>query len=47
VHRVDVIEQSPSAGPDPAALGDPATDADVVRQAVERHLEINSDAERP
>jgi len=35
-HRVEVIEQLPSAGPDPAALGDLAADAQTVRQAVER-----------
>jgi pimeloyl-ACP methyl ester carboxylesterase len=35
-HRVEVIEQLPSAGTDPAALGDLAADADVVRRAVER-----------
>ncbi|MCW2702075.1 MAG: putative esterase [Blastococcus sp.] len=35
-HRVEVIEQLPSAGTDPAALGDLAADADAVRQAVER-----------
>ena len=34
-HRVDVVEQLPSAGPDPAALGDLAADAAVVRQYVE------------
>jgi pimeloyl-ACP methyl ester carboxylesterase len=35
-HRVEVIEQLPSAGTNPAALGDLAADAEVVRQAVER-----------
>jgi pimeloyl-ACP methyl ester carboxylesterase len=35
-HRVEVIEQLPSAGNDPTALGDLAADAEVVRQAVER-----------
>jgi pimeloyl-ACP methyl ester carboxylesterase len=35
-HRVEVIEQLPSAGTDPAALGDLAADAEFVRQAVER-----------
>ncbi|MCW0212000.1 MAG: alpha/beta hydrolase [Pseudonocardia sp.] len=35
-HRVDVVEQLPSAGTDPAALGDLAADAAVVRQYVER-----------
>jgi pimeloyl-ACP methyl ester carboxylesterase len=35
-HRVEVIEQLPSAGTDPAALGDLAADAKVVKQAVER-----------
>jgi pimeloyl-ACP methyl ester carboxylesterase len=35
-HRVEVIEQLPSAGPDPAALGDLAADAEVVKQAVEQ-----------
>jgi pimeloyl-ACP methyl ester carboxylesterase len=34
-HHVDVIEQLPSAGTDPATLGDLAGDADVVRQHVE------------
>lgn len=34
-HRAGVIEQLPSAGPDPAALGDLATDAAVVRRYVE------------
>jgi pimeloyl-ACP methyl ester carboxylesterase len=35
-HRVEVIEQLPSTGNDPAALGDLAADAEVVRQTVER-----------
>src|SRR5215212_11724223 len=35
-HRVEVIEQLPSAGTDPAALGGLPADADAVRQAVER-----------
>jgi pimeloyl-ACP methyl ester carboxylesterase len=35
-HRVEVIEQLPSAGTDPAALGDLAADAEAVRQAVDR-----------
>jgi pimeloyl-ACP methyl ester carboxylesterase len=35
-HRVEVIEQLPSAGPDPAELGDLAADVEVVKQAVER-----------
>jgi pimeloyl-ACP methyl ester carboxylesterase len=35
-HRVEVIEQMPSAGTDPAALGDLAADVEVVKQAVER-----------
>src|SRR5215212_10264864 len=35
-HRVEVIEQLPSSGPDPAALGDLAADAEVVKQTVER-----------
>jgi pimeloyl-ACP methyl ester carboxylesterase len=35
-HRVEVIEQMPSAGSDPAVLGDLAADAEVVKQAVER-----------
>jgi pimeloyl-ACP methyl ester carboxylesterase len=35
-HRVEVIEQLPSAGPDPAVLGDLAADVEVVKQAVER-----------
>src|SRR5215831_5834229 len=34
-HRVDVVEQLPSAGPDPASLGDLQADVDVVRRAVE------------
>jgi pimeloyl-ACP methyl ester carboxylesterase len=34
-HRVDVVEQLPSAGTDPATLGDLAADAAVVRQTVE------------
>ena len=34
-HRVEVIEQLPSAGIDPAALGDLAADAEAVKQAVE------------
>jgi pimeloyl-ACP methyl ester carboxylesterase len=34
-HRVEVIEQLPSAGPDPAVLGDLAADVEVVKQAVE------------
>jgi pimeloyl-ACP methyl ester carboxylesterase len=35
-HRVDVVEQLPSAGPDPATLGDLAADAAAVTQCVER-----------
>src|SRR3954452_22070197 len=35
-HRVEVIEQLPSAGTDPAALGDLAADAKAVKQTVER-----------
>ena len=35
-HRVEVIEQLPSAGTDPAALGDLAADAEAVKQTVER-----------
>jgi pimeloyl-ACP methyl ester carboxylesterase len=35
-HRVEVIEQLPSAGTDPAALGDLAADVEVVKLAVER-----------
>jgi pimeloyl-ACP methyl ester carboxylesterase len=35
-HRVEVVEQMPSAGPDPAVLGDLAADVEVVKQAVER-----------
>ncbi len=35
-HRVEVIEQLPSAGTDATALGDLAADADMVRQAVDR-----------
>jgi pimeloyl-ACP methyl ester carboxylesterase len=35
-HRVEVIEQLPSAGSDPAVLRDLAADAEVVKQAVER-----------
>jgi pimeloyl-ACP methyl ester carboxylesterase len=35
-HRVEVIEQLPSAGTDPAALGDLAADAESVKQTVER-----------
>lgn len=38
-HRVDVIEQLPSGGTDPAALGDLAADAKVVEQTVERVAE--------
>jgi pimeloyl-ACP methyl ester carboxylesterase len=34
-HRVDVVEQLPSAGPDPATLGDLQADVDCVRRAVE------------
>ncbi len=34
-HRVDVVEQMPSAGKDPAALGDLKSDTDWVRQTVE------------
>jgi len=34
-HRVHVVEQMPSAGRDPARLGDLRGDADAVRQAVE------------
>jgi pimeloyl-ACP methyl ester carboxylesterase len=34
-HRVDVVEQMPSAGRDPAALGDLRADTDYVRQMVE------------
>jgi pimeloyl-ACP methyl ester carboxylesterase len=34
-HRVDVVTQLPSSGPDPATLGDLAADAAVVRQYVE------------
>lgn len=34
-HRVDAVEQLPSAGPDPATLGDLAGDAAAVRQCVE------------
>jgi pimeloyl-ACP methyl ester carboxylesterase len=35
-HRVDVVEQLPSAGTDPASLGGLAADAEAVQQAVER-----------
>ncbi len=35
-HRVEVVEQLPSGGTDPAALGDLAADAEAVKQAVER-----------
>jgi pimeloyl-ACP methyl ester carboxylesterase len=35
-HRVEVVEQLPSGGTDPAALGDLAADAEAVTQAVER-----------
>ncbi|OLL75362.1 salicylate esterase [Pseudonocardia sp. Ae168_Ps1] len=35
-HRVEVVEQLPSAGPDPAALGDLADDVEVVTELVER-----------
>jgi pimeloyl-ACP methyl ester carboxylesterase len=35
-HRVEVIEQLPSAGPDPATLGDLAADAEIVKRTVER-----------
>jgi pimeloyl-ACP methyl ester carboxylesterase len=35
-HRVDVVEQLPSAGPDPATLGDLAADPAAVTQCVER-----------
>jgi pimeloyl-ACP methyl ester carboxylesterase len=34
-HRVDVVGQLPSAGRDPAALGDLQADTDLVRQTVE------------
>src|ERR1700730_16969856 len=34
-HRVDVVEQLPSAGPDPATLGDLQADVDCVRRVVE------------
>jgi pimeloyl-ACP methyl ester carboxylesterase len=34
-HRVDVVEQLPSAGTDAEALGDLETDTDLVRQIVE------------
>jgi pimeloyl-ACP methyl ester carboxylesterase len=34
-HRVDVVEQLPSAGPDPATLADLQADVDCVRRAVE------------
>jgi pimeloyl-ACP methyl ester carboxylesterase len=34
-HRVDVIEQMPSAGEDRAALGDLAADTELVRRTVE------------
>jgi pimeloyl-ACP methyl ester carboxylesterase len=34
-HRVDVVDQLPSAGQDPAALGDLQADTDCVRMAVE------------
>jgi pimeloyl-ACP methyl ester carboxylesterase len=34
-HRVDVVEQLPSAGRDPATLGDLQADVDCVRRAVE------------
>jgi pimeloyl-ACP methyl ester carboxylesterase len=34
-HTVDVVPQLPSSGPDPAALGDLAADAEVVRRHVE------------
>lgn len=34
-HRVDVVDQMPSAGRDPATLGDLQADADCVRQWVE------------
>jgi pimeloyl-ACP methyl ester carboxylesterase len=34
-HRVEVIEQLPSAGTDPATLGGLAADANAVKQAVE------------
>jgi pimeloyl-ACP methyl ester carboxylesterase len=35
-HRVEVIEQLPSGGTDPAALGGLAADAEAVKQIVER-----------
>src|SRR6516165_1429702 len=34
-HRVDVVEQLPSAGPDRATLGDLQADVEVVTRAVE------------
>src|ERR1700710_856273 len=34
-HRVDVVQQLPSAGPDPNVLGDLQADAQVVRRAVD------------
>ena len=34
-HRVDVVQQLPSAGRDPTVLGDLQADADLVRQAIE------------
>jgi pimeloyl-ACP methyl ester carboxylesterase len=34
-HRVDVVEQMPSAGPDPVTLGDLQDDAECVKQVVE------------
>jgi hypothetical protein len=37
-HRVEVIEQLPSAGTDPAALGDLAADAEAVKQTVDRGM---------
>src|SRR5262249_19245923 len=34
-HRVEVVEQMPSAGTEPAALGDLRSDTDSVRQTIE------------
>jgi pimeloyl-ACP methyl ester carboxylesterase len=34
-HRVDVVDQMPSAGKDPAALGDLKADTDLVRKMIE------------
>ncbi|ALE75213.1 esterase [Pseudonocardia sp. EC080625-04] len=41
-HRVEVVEQLPSAGPDPAALGDLADDVEVVTELADHPRVVHS-----